>query len=277
MLKYYETEKFKINIDDSDEKLLSISLFNFLNGVIYVAGQKSKYPNKDFTYIYTLLYRLCSLSSVICGYIMKKRVVLYILLFYYHRNNMFPIAIKNIMSKGYKLKSYQLDEMIQIWRRNPCHSDINTKTIGKVSKLTPFEEFSERKMIEKIEKATNPNDSFLLLAICEMIKNKEYYHNLANEEKILLDFSNNDTVRLLVCEVKNRQACNVLSNLLCQLCSDNMENTNCLFNVLIKQMESNDFNDLEFIIKFYFKFMFIQDSLTKQRVFKFFTLRFLLH
>ena len=45
-----------------------------------------------------------------------------------------------------------------------------------------------------------------------------------------------------------------------------MDNTNCLFNALVKLLENSDYMDLEFALKIYFKFMIIEDSFSKQRV-----------
>ena len=104
------------------------------------------------------------------------------------------------------------------------------------------------------------------MALCEMIKNKAYYPNLSNEEKILLDFTNYDTVKVLLCEIKSKQACNVISKLFNDMCFNNMDNTNSLFNALVKQLENSDYQDLEFHIKVYIKFMIIEDSFAKQRV-----------
>ena len=265
LLKSYDINKISIVKEESIETLLSYSLINFVNALIILLGKKSKFT-KDFTYIYLVLYRISSLSSEMCGYLMKHKVVLYILFLYFQRNNLFPSVIKGLLSKGVKLKTYSMEEIIQVPKRDPHHYEINLKTIGKVNKMTAYEEFNEKKILEKMEKSSNQNESFLMMALCEIIKNKDFYGLLSNEEKILLEFSNSDTVKVLLYEIKSPHSCNLLSTIFSEMCFNNMDNTNCLFNALVKLLENSDYMDLEFALKIYFKFMIIEDSFSKQRV-----------
>jgi hypothetical protein len=156
--------------------------------------------------------------------------------------------------------------MITIPKREPAHSDINIKTIGKINKMTAFEEFQERKIMEKIEKTTITNDSFLLMTLCEIIKNKELFALLSIEEKMLVDFRNPDYLRILLSETKTRQSCNIVTTMLVEMCHSQKENTAILFDILVKQIENNDYSDLEFTMKIFTRFMFINDEFKKSRV-----------
>ena len=242
-----------------------LPIINFTNTVISLIGKANKHYTKDFSYIFFTIYRISTLGQNMALYLHSNKLALYIILFIYNKNNALHSTMQNLIIEGINKEEYTLDNILTPPLKDSKHIELFQKTIINTEKPTPFEEFSEKKIIEKLEKSPSFYDSYLFMTLCEIILSCPV---LTSEEKYLIKFDNKNTLKILMNEIKSKQCIAMLCKLYSFACKDNLELTNFVFNEIITVIEMFDYMDLEFYMKLFLSFLLIKDTLTHKRVIK---------
>ena len=239
-----------------------LPIINFTNTVISLIGKANKHYTKDFSYIFFTIYRISTLGQNMALYLHSNKLALYIILFIYNKNNALHSTMQNLIIEGINKEEYTLDNILTPPLKDSKHIELFQKTIINTEKPTPFEEFSEKKIIEKLYLFY---DSYLFMTLCEIILSCPV---LTSEEKYLIKFDNKNTLKILMNEIKSKQCIAMLCKLYSFACKDNLELTNFVFNEIITVIEMFDYMDLEFYMKLFLSFLLIKDTLTHKRVIK---------
>jgi ubiquitin C-terminal hydrolase len=239
------------------------SLISFVNAIVFLVGRSNKHFTKDFSYINFLLYRISKLSSEMAIYLNTKKVALFIILSMYNKNNLLQSTIRNLSNENLIPSNFALESVLSDQIKENRHKDIYSRSILTKEKLTPFEEFSEKKILEKLDKSPAYYESYLFMTLSEIMLKCPVF---SDEERYLLKLDNKLTMKIFLNDIKNKQSSIVFSKLYAFACRESVEITNFVLNELTRVFEQYEFNDLEHHSRLLIQFLLIEDSLKEKRV-----------
>lgn len=254
MIKIFKTNN--VSFEEQNNNLL-----NFINTVIHFIVRKGKFITKDFTFLYQVLWRFSLLGPQAKMYLQDNNILKYILFFFQSKEQQPGVS-----------NSSNLEELVPLKLREVKHKDLKTM-YNKREKLSNFEELFEKKQRDK---QSTPTDIYLLMTLCEVLKNSDvnpYIDNsfqpglaLSESNKLLFNFGDSGFIKTLISEARTRQAVLCLSKLLNYVAYNNQEVSLCIGAVLIEFISFLDSFEIIHVLRLFKHFVLMDDSLSSSRV-----------
>ena len=239
-------------------------LLNFTDTIIFLVGISNKQFKNDFSFIYFILYRISTLGKNMSQYLHSSNVLLYIILYINNKNNNLQGSLQILSNEKNNGDIFSFDNILSKPKRQIMKSEINQRLIINKEKPTPYEEFSEKKILETLEKSPSHYESYLFMTLCEIMINSR--SDLTNEERLLIKLNNQNTMIMLMNEIKSRQSSILFSKLYANNCIENIDFSNFVLNEIILVLHNYDYMDLDHHTRLFLNFLLIDDSIKNQRV-----------
>jgi hypothetical protein len=227
------------------------NLDNFIQTVLYLVCRKSKYPSKDFTYLYHIIWRFSSLGDKAISFLIEKNIIPFIISYYNKKHN---ITIKSI--------NKSMEEIMNLSIKISKSKEISTILMNKKERISPFEELFEKKQLEKNQQ---PTDIHLLQTLLEIIKYLKI-NSIISDDENSLQFSDPNIIKLLLGETRTKNSTYSLGKVFQLICYDNIDNTNNIGNILCEYIYTLDYSEMEPVLRLFKYFLTIDDKLTNSRV-----------
>jgi ubiquitin carboxyl-terminal hydrolase 9/24 len=239
------------------------TLLNFIQTLLYLICRRYKFPGKDFTFLYLLLWRFSLLSFRAKEYLYSKNIIQLIITHY---------EFKNKPSKG-----NELEDIVKFTIREAKSKGLSYKSMNKKERISPIEELLEKKALEK---NLQPTDMYLLFTLIELIRSSDININGENMYRItcagnnilklsdrgLIDLKDESILKMFLGEVKSRLSMIHISNLFSYLCFNNQTTTNLILNTLMELLTNGDSFEIDNILRIFKNFLLINDDLREIRI-----------
>jgi ubiquitin carboxyl-terminal hydrolase 9/24 len=244
-------DKFDTNSDST--------LLNFIKTMLYFLSKRNKFPGKDFTYLYYLIWRFSLLSFKSKEYLFSKNLVEYLVTY---------------LNVKYKRAIPETEDLFKVIIREAQTKELSYKSMSKKERISPLEELLEKKALEKNQP---PTDIYLLLTLIELIRASDInsaadnlYRIYTNNALKLADSGtvnfDEELIKLILNEVRSRQSMIHVAKLLGYLCFNEQNMSSMVLKILLDILNVNDSFEIDNTLKIFKSYLLIEDSLKEARV-----------
>jgi ubiquitin carboxyl-terminal hydrolase 9/24 len=240
------------------------TLLNFIQTLLYLICRRNKFPGKDFTFLYFLIWRFSLL-----GFRAKE---------YLHSKNIIQLILTHYEFKNKQTKGNELEDIIKFTIREGKSKELSYKSMSKKERISPLEELIEKKTLEKNQ---TPTDIYLLITLIELIRssdinpdNENLYRVVSGanstvltlSEQNLINLKDESVIKMFLSEIKSRLGMIHVSNLFSYLCYNNQSMSGMILTILLELLNNGDSFEIDNILRIFKNFLLINDQLKDARI-----------